>query len=115
MSVVVGTLLKVILLTRKFYQYYQPVVKFTYEVEGKTFKSNRIMFGEVSSLYGNLPIEIVQKYPEGKNVIVFYNPYKPQEAVLETGLTKKSFIPFARGYLVFTFCGGVGILFWLFE
>lgn len=63
---------------------YQPKVKYKYEVSGRKFINN------VIKPCGNLAISIpgraqktIQKYQKGDEVMVFYNPDKPQDSCLE--------------------------------
>jgi hypothetical protein len=54
-----------------------PIVHFEYSVLGKTYKSDRIFWGNVHLS--------ADKYNKGKKVTVYYNPRNVQEAVLEPG------------------------------
>ncbi len=96
---------------------YKPIVRFTYQVRGQEFRSNKVFFGDGDIYTSNIKYSrrITQKYPRGKNVKVFYHPSKPQQSVLEAGLNKKSFIQLTFGALFFLTGSGVGILCWLFE
>ena len=91
---------------------YQPVVKFDYKVVGKSLQGDRVVFGTVVSVDYNASLRIVQKYPRGKQIPVFYDPDNPHNSVLEAGLTKKSFIKVTGGFFLFTLCAGFVILFW---
>lgn len=56
-------------------------VTYEYAVQGKKFSASRVNIGED---LGNYRVEeTIAKYPEGASVIVFYNPTKHGEAVLE--------------------------------
>ena len=58
-----------------------PVVNYSYQVDGNIYQGDRIAPGyEVG---GSGAIKVIKKYPVGEQVIVFYNPQNPSEAVLE--------------------------------
>ena len=63
---------------------YQPKVKYAYEVNGRKY------INKVIKPCGNLAISIpgraqqtIQQYQKGDEVMIFYNPDKPQESCLE--------------------------------
>ena len=58
-----------------------PLVEYEYRVNNQKFRSDRIMIG-----YGKSASElerVLNRYPLGAKVIVYYNPAAPQQAVLE--------------------------------
>lgn len=59
------------------------VVKYTYSVENRDYQSGRITFGQSKN-----PHNTVARYPKGKSIQVYYNPRKPDQAVLEPGADK---------------------------
>ena len=60
-----------------------PVVHYSYQVLGREYEANRIMPGP--EVGGSGAQKIVDLYPVGAQVAVFYNPQNPYEAVLERG------------------------------
>ncbi len=62
---------------------YQPLVQYTYEIDGLTYNGGRIAFGANSFDY-NTAQGMAAKYPVGASVTVHYDPAQPGEAVLET-------------------------------
>jgi hypothetical protein len=61
-------------------------IVYQYSVAGKQLRNNRVSIGEDR---GDFEVaETIAKYPEGMDVIVFYNPLHPNEAVLERDLPK---------------------------
>jgi hypothetical protein len=67
------------------------LIKYTYFVNGKTYSSTKIKWHRVDSSNYNAHSKTVKRYPIGKKVKVFYNPTKPQLAVLEPGVSLESF------------------------
>lgn len=59
-----------------------PEVVYNYNVEGQSYRSSRITFGAVNKLNAR---KTVARYPKGKRIDVFYDPQKPDQAVLEPG------------------------------
>jgi hypothetical protein len=62
----------------------EPLVTYEYEVNGRIYRGTRLSFAERIS-----PGEIdawLKRYPQGKNVTVYYNPADPSQAVLERSL-----------------------------
>lgn len=59
-----------------------PVVHYSYQVLGREYEANKIMPG--AEIGGSGAQKVVNRYPVGAQVIVFYNPQNPYEAVLET-------------------------------
>jgi hypothetical protein len=68
---------------------YRPVVEFTYDVQGKTYRSKQIKLGVEVSGNESYAQGICAKYPAGAGVEVHYDPANPAEAALEnpTGMT----------------------------
>ena len=57
------------------------VVQYSYQVNGQVYPSYKLAPGpEVAGTGAN---KVVAKYPAGAQVMVFYNPQNPSEAVLE--------------------------------
>ncbi|PWB71040.1 MAG: hypothetical protein C3F07_15595 [Anaerolineales bacterium] len=65
------------------YSYY-PVVNYTYQVMGQMLQGDRIMPGPRSG--GSGAHKVVARYPIGAQVMVYYDPNNPSEAVLERGM-----------------------------
>lgn len=81
---------------------YYPKVRYRYQVQGRHYTGNRIEFGSGES--GGMKKwaqKIVNKYPSGKKVMVYYNPNDLKYAVLEAGFTWSSLFVFLGGILFF--------------
>jgi len=81
---------------------YYPKVGFQYQVDGRRYASSRIAFG-TGDTGGSAKWarKVVNKYPVGKTVTVYYNPQDPQYGVLESGITWRSIIFLLAGIAFF--------------
>lgn len=64
---------------------YQPVVGYQYLVDDKQLSGETIRYGLVTNK--SRAEKTVKKYPLKAEVIVYYNPAKPEQSVLEPGYT----------------------------
>jgi len=85
---------------------YSAEVLFEYEVAGTVYSANRVSFGQYSSGAPGLARKILNKYPAGTVVKVYYNPDDPEISVLEPGTTFSTYLVLIGG-LVFVFFGGL--------
>jgi hypothetical protein len=60
-----------------------PLVNYTYEVQGKTYKGNGISPGILTVAGKSSAEKVIALYPKGADVSVFYNPKNPSDAYLE--------------------------------
>ena len=58
-----------------------PVVQYSYQVSGQRYQSAKLAPG--MEVGGTGAGKVVDRYPAGAQVMVFYNPQNPAEAVLE--------------------------------
>lgn len=65
---------------------YKADVTYRYKVQGRDYSSERVSLADFSSSGGRAQ-GIVDRYPDGATVAVYYNPASPSEAVLERGNT----------------------------
>lgn len=79
---------------------YHAAVLYEYQVNSVAYKGNNVYYGMPSSSWTAPAQRIVNRYPKGKDVQVYYNPAKPEECVLEPGV--------AAATLIFP---GVGLIF----
>ncbi|HJS20088.1 MAG TPA: DUF3592 domain-containing protein [Anaerolineales bacterium] len=61
-----------------------PVVHYAYQVMGQPYEGNKVMPG--MEVGGSGARKVVDRYPAGSQVMVYYNPEKPSEALLERGM-----------------------------
>jgi hypothetical protein len=85
---------------------YYPKVNYQYQVEGKYYSCNRIAFGGVSGGKRSKAKRVVDRYPSGKKVTVYYNPQDPGIGVLNAGFSWGALLAFLSGLIFF----GVGVL-----
>jgi hypothetical protein len=92
---------------------YEPVVQYTYTVNGQQFNGSKIAFG--ANRVGNSQAQkMVGQYPVGNSVTVHYNPEKPEDAVLETkatggtAFTVIGIVFLAIGLIACCVLGGIG-------
>lgn len=58
-----------------------PIVQYSYQVGGQSYQSTKLAPGP--EVGGTGAGKVVARYPEGAQVMVFYNPENPSDAVLE--------------------------------
>jgi hypothetical protein len=81
----------------------EPNVEYEYQVAGRKYRCRRITIGEKTSSF---ELEsILQKYPVGQAVTVYYNPADPNKAVLERDLPM-GILMAGVGCLLLFFIGG---------
>lgn len=90
---------------------YYADIKYEYEVAGETFLGDRVFWGEYGTGSLDPMQEIVDRYPVGKKVTVYYDPANPKKAVLERGARLASFGLFFIG-LLFSVVGLGGFILW---
>lgn len=83
---------------------YEAILRYEYDVDGTTHSGDSVDFGDYGSSNSSHAQGIVDRYPEGKEVVVYYMPENPDVCVLEPGL--KLHVWFApAGGLVFLVAG----------
>jgi hypothetical protein len=87
---------------------YEPVVRYTYEVNGEKRESRQIAFLVVLGSK-EAAEKVIAKYPEGAKVTVYYHPKRPYLAVLEPGRWFGAFLCSIVAGAVFL---GVGAVWW---
>ena len=77
------------------YQYIvSPKVIFEYQVNGENYRSSHLANIEVNTASEDLAQSKASKYHTGQQVEVYYNPKRPDYAVLQTGDPTKGALPF---------------------
>lgn len=88
---------------------YSVDVLYSFEFNGREYRSNRYGFTTGSSSGYKGKAEIVARYPAGTTAVCYVNPNDPTEAVLERGFTADLWIGLIP--LVFVLVGAGGIIF----
>ncbi len=82
---------------------YAPVVEYTYEVNGNSYRSDKLNSGWTVSYDASTAQSKITQYQPGARVTVYYNPANPADAVLETKAAAGNVFMIAGGIvLVFT-------------
>lgn len=91
---------------------YEPDIRYAYDVGGRAYSSNRVVFGGFSGT-GN-PRDAQKhttRYPAGAVVQVYYNPANPQDATLERRAGQAGFL-FAFGGCFLVIGCGLSVVLW---
>jgi hypothetical protein len=87
-----------------------PVVQYSYQIGGQAYQSMKLAPGP--EVGGTGARKVVAKYPAGAQVMVFYNPQNPSDAVLE----RKAPAQWLMWLLLIIFdcalCGVIPIVWW---
>jgi hypothetical protein len=81
---------------------YQAEILYEFIVDGTTFNGDRVAYGDYGSSNPSHARRIVNRYPKGKSVIVYYMPSNPEESLLEPGVKGQSFFLLGFGLIFFT-------------
>lgn len=71
---------------------YHAEIAYSYNAEGVKYSSGKVAFGDYDSSSISHAQNIVNKYPVGKQVTVYYDPASPSTAVLEPGANWSGFM-----------------------
>jgi hypothetical protein len=90
-----------------------PRLSYTYAVEGQEFPGEQIGFGKFEFSAAKRANAILENYPVGENIKVFFNPLDPQEAVLERKIYQSGSYLFSSFICILVMLGTIGMLiFW---
>jgi len=87
-----------------------PVVQYSYQVGGQAFQGAKIAPGP--EVGGTGAGKVVARYPEGAQVMVFYNPQNPSDAVLETKAPAQWIMWLILIVFDIALCGAIPIVWW---
>lgn len=65
---------------------YDARIRYHYEVDGESYRSDRVAFGTYASSDATAAYDLVNRYPGGAPVTVYVDPADPSSAVLEPGV-----------------------------
>ena len=87
-----------------------PVVQYSYQVGGQAYQSYKLAPGP--EVGGTGARKVIGKYPAGAQVMVFYDPQNPAEAVLERKAPAQWLMWLILAIFDVTLCGVIPILWW---
>ena len=90
-----------------------PVVQYSYQVGGKNYQGSRLAPGP--EVGGTGAGKVVARYPIGAQVMVFYNPQNPTEAVLERKAPAQWIMWLILIVFDIALCGVIPLLWWAFQ
>jgi hypothetical protein len=88
---------------------FRALVNYKFVVDGKDYVGERVAFGIGTSNRRSDARSIVDRYPVGRTVEVYYRPGHPNDAVLETRIGGFAIIALIVGAIIFLF-GIVGFI-----
>lgn len=87
-----------------------PVVHYSYQVSGQAHQGTKIAPG--MEVGGTGAGKVVARYPAGAQVMVFYNPQNPSDAVLETKAPAQWILWLLLIVFDIALCGVIPIIWW---
>lgn len=87
-----------------------PVVQYSYQVGGQAYQSTKLAPGP--EVGGTGAGKVVARYPAGAQVMVFYNPQNPSDAVLETKAPAQWIMWLILIVFDVALCGVIPIIWW---
>ena len=87
-----------------------PVVQYSYQVGGQAYQGMKIAPGP--EVGGTGAGKVVERYPAGAQVMVFYNPQNPSDAVLERKAPAQWILWLILIIFDIALCGVIPIIWW---
>ena len=87
-----------------------PVVQYSYQVGGQAYQGTKLAPGP--EVGGTGAGKVVARYPAGAQVMVFYNPENPSDAVLETKAPAQWIMWLILIIFDVALCGAIPIIWW---
>lgn len=87
-----------------------PVVQYSYRVSGQAYQGTKLAPGP--EVGGTGAGKVVARYPAGAQVMVFYNPQNPSDAVLETKAPAQWILWLILIIFDVVLCGVIPIVLW---
>ena len=87
-----------------------PVVQYSYQVGAQAFQSSRLAPGP--EVGGSGARKVIERYPAGARVNVFYNPQNPAEAILEKKAPAQALLWIILGIFDCALCGAIPLAWW---
>jgi len=80
---------------------YHAEILYEFAVGGAVFNGNRVAYGDYGSSNPAHARRLVNRYPEGRSVVVHYMPGNPEECLLEPGLKGQAWLLPGLGLVFF--------------
>jgi len=90
-----------------------PVVQYSYQVSGQVYQGTKLAPGP--DVGGSGAGKVVGRYPAGAQVMVFYNPQNPSDAVLERKAPAQWLMWLILVIFDCALCGVIPVLWWAFQ
>ena len=90
-----------------------PVVQYSYQVGGQAYQGVKLAPGP--EVGGTGAGKVVARYPAGAQVMVFYNPHNPSDAVLERKAPAQWVMWLILIIFDCTLCGVVPVIWWAMQ
>jgi len=90
---------------------YYPRIQYVYRVFGQAYTADRMAFGVASGISRGKAQQVLDDYPEGMDLTVYYDPDEPSIAVLKVGHVWSAYLTVAAG-MVFCAGGMLGLRAW---
>ena len=87
-----------------------PVVQYSYRVSGQAYQSTKLAPGP--EVGGTGAGKVVDRYPTGAQVMVFYNPQNPSDAVLERKAPAQWILWLILIIFDCVLCGVIPVIWW---
>lgn len=91
---------------------YEALIRYQYNVAGQEHQGMRRTFSDVRTSSRSRTEKILERYPAGSSVTVYYDPGDPSASVLEPGVGLMSYILLllVLAFLVFGVAGVLGLI-----
>ena len=91
-------------------RWYKAQVTYTFTVNGQSYTSDKVFFGDARSSSMAKEQRVVDRYKAGAPVEVFYSPQQPQEAVLERRTGGTTLVYLILGSVLLLMAGFVAVM-----
>lgn len=91
---------------------YGATVLYTYNVSGEEIRGSRRSFADTRTSSVRRAEQILERYPQGSSVTVYYHPDKPTLSVLEPGVNWLTYVGLiiVLGLFIFGVLGALGFI-----
>ena len=88
---------------------YWAKVMYDFTVNATAFNGNRVAFGDYGSTISSHAQGVVNRYPKGKAVTVYYDPKNPQACLLEPGVKVQAWFLPGFGFVFLAISGLIAV------